>query len=642
MLRQIVKRREGPELQEQMGQLVDLTVDNIVESKQESEDVFKVEDLMKQVSVIALLTKINPATLSIRKAKQLLPYLRGGSTKADTELLGLLLSIFVDCLPIMPSTALSFAKQLQPLLTPLLNKPLQHFAVLEELIKCYCAVVRWHTHDFNILIKCMQVSYRQLQNIQQGSPSNQSKGMVLMMVTSLLTENADFDLLREDHPECALDINQITPRNVGEEMTARLVSLMDKEALRMPALYSLRYICRTFPKLMTMESTSKMVESILKNGNNQERSAVLSMMEEIMAIESTKFDPDQGIKGRDKRRATREVKVGREELAGTSEALTNPVTFEIVENYIDLVQPLAVEEKLQKQVLEIIQVVVMRGICHPLKCLSTIIALESVTTDKWVSNKAQVLHRHLIHKSNTSINVQNAPHARAAWQFQRKRGGDEVRGCDAGQEALFETWYNTIREQRKTRMELLKSLVKAFDVDTSTGRCSEEDVHYARFVAENLATINYRTVEEVILVTSELQNIITMAGEQVQISVQEEIPVDGEEEQEEEDMDEEESKRAIVIGRMSTIISIALLLRAHVRDQYGLSEDRIARGLEKKASNAAAVRKGAAIVLALDSLPGAWKRKEGVKMAKMEMGVFEELVNSEGMGIDGDDYGVDD
>jgi cohesin loading factor subunit SCC2 len=302
MLRHIVKRRCGDELQKQMSQLVDLTVDNIVETQQQApEAAIHADELIKQVAFISLLTKINPATLSVRKAKVLLPYLRGGTSKAEVTLLGHLLSIFNTCLPSMPRTALLFAKQLQPLLTPLLNKPTQHYAVLEELIRCYCSVVRCHTHDYSILIKCMQVSYRRLKAIQQSSSSslqlesNRSNAVVLMTTTSLLTENADFDLIREENPEFAVDIDQITPDNVGEEITSKLVELMGKEALRKPALHSLRIVCRAFPRLIMGQETSKMVEGILRQGNDQERSAVLSIMEEIMAVELVKFDPDQAL-----------------------------------------------------------------------------------------------------------------------------------------------------------------------------------------------------------------------------------------------------------------------------------------------------------------------------------------------------------
>lgn len=645
VLQMIVKKRDGDELQRQMAQLVHLTIDNIVESQQSTQETVAAEQLVEQVEVIAMLVQTSPSTLSIRKAKLLLPYLRGGSREAEIRLLRSLLAIFNSCLPIMASTGLSFAKQLQSTLTPLVNRPSSHIAVIEELVKCYCTVIRSQTHDMGILIKTMQLCHRQVKKYQVQEPVNDAEirnAKVLIVMVSLLAENADYDAIRMEYPTFAQEVDQITIESVSEEVAATLTSLLQVAPLRVCALQSLRFVCRAFPKLVMRETLGELIESIFKDGSAHDRLVVLRIIADILEVDSAKYDPDQVTHGRDKKKDLPK-EVAREELAGESESQGSPVTFEIVGRYGDLVQALAVYEPLQKMTLEIIEVIVLRGICHPLQYLSTIISLQSVTKDKWISNKAQSLHRHLINKSGTSINFRQALHAREAWQFQQTRNGLEVSGCNEQQEALFETWYNSIKEQKKTRLDLLKALTKAFDVNISTGVCSQEDVHYARFVAENLAALNYKTIEEVLLVASEVQHILTVAGEQVQISVQEEIPVDGEEDEEDDEMDDEGSQRAIVIGRMSTIMSIALRLLAHLREQYGLKEAQIAKGVDKKASNVAAVRKGSSSnVVVLHDLPGAYHRHESLSLAKREMNVFDSMLNNEGIGADRDDYDMDD
>lgn len=638
VLRLIVKRRQGGELQSQMGQLIHLTLDNIFDLPQ---GACQADELVKQVKVISLLVQTNPQTLSIRKAKALLPYLRGGATQAEISLLGQLLSIFNACLPIMPSTAASFAKQLQAVLTPLVSKPSNLITVLEDLIKCLCTVVRCHTHDYVILVRSMHACHHKLQKVkeivEQGGDARTAK--VLMMTTALLTENADYDSIRMAFPEYAGEINNITPASVHDQVAGMMTSLLSVTGLRSCALHSLGFICRSFPNLLMSEAVDRIIEEILKHGTQQDQSVVLQIISDVVGKEPTKMDPANASKGKD---MARPAKVDRQELAGESEGQGSAVTSEIVSQYMDLVLPLAVWPTLQKRTLEIVEIIVLRGICHPMACLPTIIALQTVIDERSVSSKAQSLHRHLISKYNTCINFRHPLHARAAWDFQAKRGGVQVRGfCPEDGHALFSTWYSTICDQKRTRLDFVKGLVKAFGVDTSTGQCSEADVHYARFVAENLATLHFKTVEEVLVVLLDLQNVVATTGEQVRISVQEEVPVDGEEDENDEDMDKEDQERAIVIGRLSTIVSIALLLRQHIQQLYALSDGRVARGADRKASNAPAVRKLAASVLALDSLPGVWNRSEGIGLAKREMAVFDNLLSSEGTGGDADDYEMD-
>lgn len=80
--------------------------------------------------------------------------------------------------------------------------------------------------------------------------------------------------------------------------------------------------------------------------------------------------------------------------------------------------------------------------------------------------------------------------------------------------ALLSRWYALVREKRATRQEFLRSVLKVFeikDVVTTT----QDDVNFARYMAENFASFDYRTQEEVLTVLKVLTRELAETGAQL-------------------------------------------------------------------------------------------------------------------------------
>jgi hypothetical protein len=77
--------------------------------------------------------------------------------------------------------------------------------------------------------------------------------------------------------------------------------------------------------------------------------------------------------------------------------------------------------------------------------------------------------------------------------------------------ALLDTMYSLAGDKRQTRIAFLSALVKVLDVDLTAPEV-QVDGDYLRFIAENLAYLQYRTMEEVYLVIFYLNRIIAGAG----------------------------------------------------------------------------------------------------------------------------------
>ena len=81
-----------------------------------------------------------------------------------------------------------------------------------------------------------------------------------------------------------------------------------------------------------------------------------------------------------------------------------------------------------------------------------------------------------------------------------------------GSQALFDPWYSLLREKRKWKLDFLKAILRAFTVDPAAGTCAQNDVDLARYVAENLSVLDYKTQEEVFALVSGLDRLLADAG----------------------------------------------------------------------------------------------------------------------------------
>ncbi|KAK7469438.1 Sister chromatid cohesion protein 2 [Stygiomarasmius scandens] len=215
-----------------------------------------------------------------------------------------------------------------------------------------------------------------------------------------------------------------------------------------------------------------------------------------------------------------------------------------------------------------------------------------------------------------------------------------------GPVAVLHRWYSLVREKRPNRQDFLKALVKVFNHDSLEYRSSQNDIDFVRFMAENFSALDYKTQEEVLTVIRYLTNILSTTGSHilemlspshlltsirgptnanaaatmppvssssadattgVAAGPEEEAQAQVHQDQQEED----EVMRAIAppqstpapapaaissslnsgddnkipLSRTSVTIAIVMLLKAHLKTLYGLSEDKCSKFVLGKKSN---------------------------------------------------------
>lgn len=182
--------------------------------------------------------------------------------------------------------------------------------------------------------------------------------------------------------------------------------------------------------------------------------------------------------------------------------------------------------------MNVLDFTVRQGLYHPLEvrflslgttgadsqCMPILISLETSELDN-VSDRALALHTHLHHKHASLVNIRYLDFARASYEYQRSITS-EVSGYRHG-EALLQGWYSLIAEKRVWRIDLLRSFVRAFDHDVSKKNSvsfdsvmvlktahDQVDIGLVLYLADNLATFEYKLQDEPMSVVYYLGNII--------------------------------------------------------------------------------------------------------------------------------------
>lgn len=77
--------------------------------------------------------------------------------------------------------------------------------------------------------------------------------------------------------------------------------------------------------------------------------------------------------------------------------------------------------------------------------------------------------------------------------------------------ALLGRWYALVREKRATRQEFLRAVLKVFEL-RDVNKTEDDTVHFVRYMAENFASFEYRTQEEVLTVLKTLTRELAGTG----------------------------------------------------------------------------------------------------------------------------------
>ncbi|KAI0290109.1 hypothetical protein B0F90DRAFT_1654815 [Multifurca ochricompacta] len=512
---------EASQLHARYGEICEALIDGLVDASE-----LPGFTVINCIRTIYLFSSAYPAIVSGSNASTLLPYLKNATSSEEQVTSDYLLKIFRVSVPHMPKTAVKFGNELQQALQPMVLKPSTAGGVqaLQETVACLCAVVQHLTHDFNRLVGLLKSCNTRLQAAAQKTqmaPADLRTLSILIFIISLLVGHCNFDCLRTDHPDLSADLDMVSKGSIIEHVYSSLLGLYQKHSepgLRGRTLQCLGFLFRAQPTLMTLESSAMIMDATFASQEEEGRARLLRIMQEFLVSEATKHAHKEKNKASAKgKQAPTEVNM--EELVGNTDGFADSgVSSAIVQRYMDPILDAALSQhpQIQGAAVDILSFTIKQGLAHPLQSFPVIVALET-SPNTTLSTRASALHSVLHIKHASLLNSRYIMSARASFSYQTKlvqgrEGSGVVQGARGGT-ALLHRWFALVREKRGPKLDFLKALVRAFDMGTALA-VPQEDVDFARYMAENFATFDYKTQEEVLLVIKSLTNVLSTAGMQ--------------------------------------------------------------------------------------------------------------------------------
>ncbi|THH14012.1 hypothetical protein EW146_g6273 [Bondarzewia mesenterica] len=524
LLHKIMADKEGAEasvLHERYGEICEVLIDGLVDASE-----LPGFTVINCIRTIYLFTMAYPTVLSGSNATTLLPYLKNSSTPEEQITSDYLLKIFRASVPNMPKTAVKFGQELQLALQPMILRPPTAGGVLalQETVACMCAVIENLTHDFVRLVALLKSCNLRLQQAiarpvtQTMAPAEARALSILTFIVSLLAEHCDFDRLRNENEEFAAELNAVSKGSIILHIYHSLLKLYQKHAesaLRGRILQCLGFLFRAQPTLMTLDSSAMIMDAIFASSEDENRGRLLKIMQDFLLSEATKHTE------KEKKSAKGNLTlsdVNMEELVGNTDGFADSgVSSAIVQRYLDPILQAALSQHAQTQAaaVDILSFTIKQGLAHPLQSFPVIVALET-SPNNALSGRASALHTILHSKHASLLNSRYTISARSSFDYQKKLASGPVQGycMKSTPTALLQRWYSLVREKRASKLDFLKSLVRVFDMNTSLSS-TQDDIDFIRYMAENFATFDYKSQEEVLMVVKSLIAVLSTTGMQL-------------------------------------------------------------------------------------------------------------------------------
>ncbi|KAJ8463322.1 hypothetical protein ONZ45_g17624 [Pleurotus djamor] len=545
------------------------------------------------VRTIYLFTAAYPSVLLGAHASTLLPYLKNATSVEEQAISDNLLRIFRASIPHMPKTEAKFGAELQALLQPMIVKPSGGISALQESVACICTVVRHLTHDFSRLAMLLKSCNNRLQdtirrpNNKPLAPNDQKTLSVLISIVALLGEHCNFDQLRVEDPVVAKALDSLTDGSIMEHIYRSLLTLYERfseSMLRGRILQCLGFLFRAQPTLMLLPGSASIMDAIFSSSQEEEKGRLLKIMQDFLVSEASKHSAKEKEANQVK---SKSQDVNMDELVGNTDGFADSgVSSAVVQRYLNHILAAALSDNVQIQAaaIDILTFTVKQGLAHPLQSVPVIVALET-SMNTMLSNRANALHAILHAKHASLINTRYLDSARAAFNYQKKVSDGPVQGyrLRPTPSAVLQRWYSLVKEKRAARQDFLRALLKVFD-GRPAQQCTQDDVDFIRFMAENFAAFDYKTLEEVLTVIKILTAILSTTGAQLlevispsHLLAQLRSP---QEDQNENLNTDDSSPHApqpgleMPVMLSSIIIGMIMILKAHLKYLYNLNEDK--------------------------------------------------------------------
>ncbi|KAF9292602.1 Sister chromatid cohesion protein 2 [Mortierella alpina] len=477
--------------------IVDALVD-LVQTFQE-EDAPKAA-VISTVHTLHIFIKAEPRLVEAKHLTGMLVYLHCSSTSEDWRITMFVLKIFQEAIPVvqdMPSNDSLVAEKL--VLALVAKCPV---VLLPEVVSVLCLLVRVLKLSSLRLCKfyqtCVNLLSADANRLRAEQAIQENKTRRLMTIVGLFCQHFLFEEAIEENPgEAHLDELKASMRPTVQEFVFAILHSFFVEGC----------IYLSYPALMNSAQSIGVMDSVFAGKDDGLKTELLHIYTNfLLKIQVTPASEE----GR---------KAGYSLIAKAEDQLEAGIGSSIMQRYLERVLQCALADSrpLQCAAVDVVSQVTLQALAHPMLCMPAIVALET-STDRLLSERAFKIHQDLHQKHASLIYARSMDCIKTMYIYQKRvqREKTDVQGYKVIPEtgnsiALLSPMYSLVSDKRQARNSLLSGLVKILDVDLAATEI-EVDGNFVRFIAENLSSLEYRTMEEIYLVIFYLNRIIAGSG----------------------------------------------------------------------------------------------------------------------------------
>eukprot|EP00158_Paraphelidium_tribonemae_P009716 Partr_v1_DN28936_c0_g1_i3_m25660 putative Nipped-B homolog (Drosophila) len=291
------------------------------------------------------------------------------------------------------------------------------------------------------------------------------------------------------------------------------------ENIRKTAVASLGCIWRTHPYLMISEECLTIVDGLLAadSESTEIKIQIFAVMCAYLREESCRVQEAKDSSGKKNPSILLHGNSAQHSESSISSSLMQRYFSQILDSSLSL------NVEMRKIAYDLIYLIVGSGLVHPLQCLPNIIALESFEEESQ-RNSIMNLHTDLRDKYNSFIHNRNVDGIKLSFQWYQKlkqltpQQLELSRICFAKDgEVPLSHLYSIVKSKKQSRRAFISTLTQFFDTSAFTMGDDRSNIQFSLYIASNIAGLQFKYIEEPLIVISILGRILSSSAFEVQL-----------------------------------------------------------------------------------------------------------------------------
>ncbi|KAL7266770.1 Sister chromatid cohesion protein 2 [Rhizina undulata] len=529
------------------------------------------------LQTLTVFARANPRLFTPEQLVMLQPYIEN-LTSDDLQFFRSVIVIYRCALPILPSLQSGFLVNVQQSLLQNLSRLPQ--PELKEVVVCLWtinSVLKNIERLARVVISCLKI-FVKYKGKKIEAEIDIRKLTRTLFIVGLFGKHVDF----EDHAHFFKTEYPLWHWRDGSVSAFLLESIMPFYApdvpvvVRKSALESSCFICQTHASHFLKPQVLQTFDSVFESKDKDMMNLVLQGIYGFLQSEEVRSEIADG-HGEVGKEKNAEAGVGRlSQLANANQndGVSTSLAQKYLKNIIDIA--LSGQDQYALTATEVIASILRQGLVHPKECVPALVALET-STNSFIQGISFREHRTLHSKHETIVERGYMDGVRSCFSYQRSVIGDGSGASGQPYAAKLRPLYDVVKASKKVRKKLLQNLTMSVDFDPTKLDldASPNHLEYAKFIVENLAFFEYATLEDIYLVVTAVERVVSGTGMTVAHSIETEIffiKID--------QNPEEQSERVPDPQRLRTLASSAAILtmlwevRTFLRKLYNLNENK--------------------------------------------------------------------